>query len=616
MVNWTPIDFQGIASMDQALVEQLDRYLDEKESQMSRTIIETIRQNDEEALLVIAPPPPKSQFKLSEAIEILNNEILSHKIRKISPKEDHWKSAVEKINQALWTYVEILENSVVELFIQLNQVGLEQWKPHLSKTVDAIKLSLLHRLESLEWGIRRLQRQLQTYKCINSKGEWFKQWFCSWHGLLDRSLIENVKKSQKFLKFQYKKFADRFTAYTALKNRVDQNLEKLSEYPVLNRLESDSVEKFKKIYELVKLWELNSSGRMFPNSEVVRSLSNFISPGRAIALFKEYYHALREKLFAQSRKIKSTPENIHHKALASDEITLLKMEDHTLGALIAKYRDFLLRTDPNPYVRSRWGFPEWIVGPEPLQAKELLTLGYDTEDLDTQFDVLKESINQGPTSFEEVNLSFAKHDIQHLIHEMGQPLSSASMARNQAEKIVSILSDLNELGSFHVEIVDFFREMLPKIMRVDWKFHVFFDIPHFSKLYHQHLGIVGPVEDRQHHNRLHRFRRHLQQILDWIKTRTSQKHTHEIEVDMSDIKGYLQDFLAQIQRFKQEESQNRESVINFVNVMTQELLEYRFLFGKFFHDLRLNNPEERRIRTQFLFVDQYFESAEVLLQDL
>jgi hypothetical protein len=90
---------------------------------------------------------------------------------------------------------------------------------------------------------------------------------------------------------------------------------------------------------------------------------------------------------------------------------------------------------------------------------------------------------------------------------------------------------------------------------------------------------------------------------------------HEIELDMNDMKTYLQDFLATIQRATRDKSQD-PFLDETIHKLHHQLLEYRYLFGQFFLSIMSRNSDGMQLRNQFLFVDQYFESVENLLQNL
>jgi hypothetical protein len=82
---------------------------------------------------------------------------------------------------------------------------------------------------------------------------------------------------------------------------------------------------------------------------------------------------------------------------------------------------------------------------------------------------------------------------------------------------------------------------------------------------------------------------------------------------MNDMKSYLQDFLAIIQRTLQGKSKNL-FLDDTLNKLGHQLLEYRYLFGQFFTTIMIKKLERVQLRNQFIFVDQYFESMENLLQ--
>jgi hypothetical protein len=344
-----------------------------------------------------------------------------------------------------------------------------------------------------------------------------------------------------------------------------------------------------------------------PDREPVHAIRSLQAPEKTFHFFKEYEKTLREALFSRSRQIKLQPYSLvdliskiqHQHALQGQMAEL-----HTLGKTVRKYRDFLLRTDPNPYIRSRLGFGEWIVGPEPPIAKKLIDLIYDIEGLDALFIKLMTSVEEGDITKEA--FVKIKEDIFRILHEMSQPLASYSLMLSKGRLLVQELQKINELGSTHAEVVDFIGDVLSRSLRNDWKFHVLHEISEFKEIFVIHRGIVGPVEDRSHAHRLQKFKRLIHEIRNWVKNNDTHRHLGEIEADVSDLKGYLQDFLASIQRLAGNPVRDAAKYRGLAN----QLLEYRYLFGQFFHLLRRNKAEERVIRNQFLFVDQYFESAE------
>ncbi|CCB87317.1 putative uncharacterized protein [Parachlamydia acanthamoebae UV-7] len=616
-----PIDFQGRFVFDDALIKQLGRYLDEKETFLANKLITSFSPSAHEPLIL---PPPSIGLKLTDALEVV-----SKKIREIAPQDikdiplQDWQRLSSAWREALWEYVGTIQGCTTELFQQLKQIGFERWNKELSTILSGLKDLLFSKMEGALWCIRHLEDLLKEYKknlANQSASMWprIKNWF-DWRSLLDPTLTTNLERNEKFLNTQSQKFALKHMEYLKLNIKIDEALRKFKGYQALAHLEMNDRETFKMIYRLVKLWKKNQRTKSLPELELVQALKNVIHPDKAVGLFKEYYEELLSSLYERSRLIKEgnylQANDPIGRALVQEVVSGYRSETHTLGAVVSKYREFLLRTDPDPYVRSRWGFAEWIVGQEPLNAKQLLTLGYEIEGLDQLFEKLGDSIQQGPLYLEDFNVAKISREIEKAIHEMGQPLSSRQVMRFHAEEFLKRLEELNELGSFSPQVVDQVGKYLSQALRADWQYHVLHDFPLYHQLYAIHHGIIDRSIDLVHRQRLGVFRKIMEHLEQHIKNRETQKHSMEIDLDINDMKGYLQDFYASVQRLEKEPI-DQESLSVTIKEMELQLLEYRHLFGNFFNQLPQSESEGKLLRNTFLFVDQYFESIENRLQDL
>lgn len=619
------IDFQGIISLDHALVDQLQQYLQEKESQVSKSIINAIHPLPRESLPPVLPYSTTVDLKLSDAIEAFSKNVhqVANSARPLVAIND-WELATRQINNALWEYVEVLEGCVTELFQQLGQVGFEQWHPELMQVVDSIKNMLSIRMDELRWKIRQIESLLWEYRwaceAFDGRSIFLKKLIYFWKSLLDRALQGYLKKSQKYLKIRYQWFSSRYNDYIKLNVKVESSLKKFSGYRVFKDLEESVQSGFKKIYQLLKLWELNLRSSSLPAREPIRVLRSAYSIDKAASIFNDYYASLRNALFERSRKFKRDSNELYMDAssrrIINEIIKGYRAEVHTLGVTIGKYRDFFLRTHPNPYIRTRWGFAEWIVGPEPSQTKELLNHVYEVELLDKLFEDLENALKKGSAAYDSLSLTKQYREILDTLHEMGQPLTTRSVMRARAEKFLGQIQLMDELGSFNPEVIDYVGKSFSKALRADWQYHVLFEISLFHQLYKIHQGILGPIVDRNHLNRMNKFKELIAQIEGWVRNRDTHRHMHEIETDMMDMKGYLQDFYAYIQRISLEKDISKTELKEEVVEAAKQLLEYRYLFGKFFHNLHQHEPEGKLIRNQFLFIDQYFESVENKLHEL
>lgn len=598
------IDFQGIHGLNRALIDQLRSYLDAKEALLADTILNAL----------ILPPgymstpvlPSSGHLRLSQA-----SEIFRKKVREITEEQAvdlNWRTTANQINHALWSYVEILEGNVVELFSQLDQIGFERWNLDFFSTVESLKELLFHRIDDLIWTIRHLNEGLLVFRavCRQRKNLWlmvgrFVSWFSP---VLDRSLITNLQKSNQLLTIRFKQFHLKYNSYKEIDNKIEMMMRKFQTFYAWKMLDQETKEKFTKIYRLVKVWEENRRLKIFPIKDILRAVKQLAPAGKATLVFKEYLGMLKEILFSLSRKEHDEQAIEQEK----EKIVQLKGELTTLGAIIGRYRELLLTTDPNPYLRHRLGFSEWVVGQEPRKTKDLLNLVYEVEILDGLYNKFSASLTANePDSAQGKQL---RRDIENVLHEMGQPLSSRSMIKARADHLLDLIEECDELGGKYGNISDFICSVLIKALRIDWKYQVLNENPKFYSLYAIHKGIVGAAEDRTHLSRMHKFKHIIHHLTQWVKHRDALKHTQDIEVDIHDIKEYFQEFLARIQKGEQEAGQDTERSWELAATYSQQLLEYRFLFANFIYSLRQHGSEGKWMRDQFLFADQYFETIE------
>ena len=613
-MSWKPIDFQGIMSLNPQMVDQLGNYLEDKEVQASQALLRTIQAHPTQPQL---SPANGNPIGLHEAAEMLEKTVRKmHKTDKANFKQE-WSSAVEEINHILWDYLEVLEECVTELFQQLDYVQIDEWRDELYAVVEQLKEIINRHLEDLRWAIQRLKQTLKDYLLLYTK-KWkiLSRLDLIVRPPIDRALTRNVEKCRKVLGFNFQKFSDRFSRFRLTSSKLEQAQNKFNWYPVFNSLEVSSQGLLKKLYRLIKLWELNSKAKAFPEDDVVRVVRNLFSPKKVLEVFEEYKTQLNRTLFEKSRSIKVSDQPFTEEMIlrSDEELLCYRSELHTFGALIKKYRGFLLKTDPNPYVRVRLGFPEWAAGQESAVTKQMRSMNLELGTLDDQFENLRQAIER-KSIVADPTIPEVDKEVKAVLHEMAQPLISNSLMYHYASRLINLLQQLDELSNSNIQVVEYVGNCLNKALRFDWKYHTIFDVPDFKTLYETHLGVVGASDERVHQNRYFKFQQIITDLKGWLKNRETHRHMHEIEVDMSDIKGYLQDFLAYAQRLSRDEDLGYERAHNALMEMSNQLLEYRYLFGEFFHNLHDKDPEERMIRNQFLFVDQYLEAVDNRLHE-
>ncbi len=620
-MSWRPIDFQGIVNLDRKITEQLERYLQEKETRLAHQILNMLPSelNEMEAFTP-SLPSTGGTIKLSEAVEIFSKKvrhILKNMPAQLTPAEG--KRVAKGMNQVLWDYVEVLEGSVTELFQQTKQVPIDRWHVSISHVVQAIKDILIHRMDDLIWAVRRLEKPVKDFcqKCQGKKKTW-QEWKETWRGWLDPDLLRNLQKSESFLKTRYEEFNQRYHEYMQLSTKVEDKLHEMKNYPILALLDVYDQNLYVDVFRLLKLLEMNRHPKKEVALETARALKNLTSVDSVIKLFRHYYREIKYAFFNSSLEWKSLNHQEENFQEALDKLKG-KIQDyqHELQQLkhtMSRYRLFMLKNDANPYIRSRWGFTEWIVGPEPAKAHKLLNLVYSAEEWDEHFNQFLESLARDPID-QQHREYVARQEIDKLLHEMGQPLISHSMMRSRVEQLLDQLKACDEVGSPHMSTIHYVEDSLAKAMREDWKYHVLHEFPLFHQIYRLHQGLSDYREDPAHAFRLDRFNHLFDQIEEWVDKEDTYAHVHEIELDMNDMKTYLQDFLASLQRTVKDKSQD-PFLDETIQKFRQQLLEYRYLFGQFIFTLLTKNQEGQQLRQQFLFVDQYFESIENLLYEL
>lgn len=612
------IDFQGLVDLDPKVVDELSSYLQERETRLTQQILEVIHPTQIESFNPVLPLTGL-HLKLSDAVEGFTKKVRSFVSGAINQMpNDKGQRVSKEVNKALWDYTEVLESSVIELFQQIQQVNVDRWHVSLDEVVHSLKDLLHHHLEELMWAIKRLEKPLKDYCQKSEQRTGLRAIFPVFHRYIDPNLLKNLTQSEDYLKKNYDSFQGRYQEFEKINAKVEKQLQKLKVYPVLALLDMPLQNSYVDVFRLLKMLELNPRPKGALAQETTRSLKNLASVDGVIHILDIYYKELEEGFFKSSLELKSMDKDpqVYQEQIERLKVKLsdYRQELKSLVETMGHYRNFMLKTDPNPYVSSRWGFSEWIVGPEPVKAKKLLSLIYQANDLSAAYGKFLQSLDRLPDEQQRIEVS-AHQEIESLLHEIGQPLISRSMMHNRAEKLLEQIKACDEVGSPNKGTIKYIGEVLAKAMREDWKYHELHEFPLFHEVMRNHKGLSDRYVEPAHAFRMERFQELFIQIEQWVRKGDLYSHVHEVELDMNDMKAYLQDFLASLQRVEKE-----KGTLPFLNETVEkfgmQLLEYRYLFGQFFNLLMKKNSDSQQLRNQFLFVDQYFESIENLLNDL
>lgn len=603
------MEFRGIIYLNSQTAYQFDEYLSHKESELSFKMIETITAFLKRSNEPILPKLEGTKLKLRDALSFIGKEVRELSLKKdLKFRNESLTDLISRINEANWHYLEILENSESELFSHIKLLGIEAFQVDIEEATHSIKKSLMEHIDDFYWYLKRLNKQLSDLEWFVSDRPLFKYVTSFFFSSIDKSLFSNAKKSKKFLSFNYQKFYESATNYQKLLGPARGKREKLEDCVILNKsIDEISKSSFEKIYELLKIAEINQKLKLISNQDLNDFVKNTTDPKRMSHILEEYQNALLNEVFVKSRLIKSEKilgdEKRAHNLIYELEGGI--KEVHLLASTADRYRELLLKSDPDPYVRLSFGFKDFATGKEPSVADNLRNISYDVEEIESFFKDLIEAYSK--PSADEVKFSETKEKSVPILHEMAQPLISESTMKRAASNILDLLKQLDELGSSSWKVVDFVGQLLSRLLKYDWKYHILFSLEEFEKAYAIHIGIlIHEHNDRMHLNRMDELRRLLKEIKDFLKSQGSYKNKEEFIFLLNDIKGALQDFFGYAQN-RLQESLNPKATVTSIRF---QLMEYRYLFGRYFYEIKQSEDDLQLIKREFLFVDQYLEAIE------
>lgn len=610
-MNWHPIDFYSIVFLDRSVVDQLERYLQEKETRLAHQILNLVPPIPQETF---SPMLPGGYLKLSDAVEGFSKKVrLLTTQNEMLPSESGEKMTKE-LNQALGEFAQVLEGCAAELFHQVKQVHVDRWHLSLSQVVTKIKDLLLHRMEELMWTIRRLENPVREYsqKFDMPKSGWEKL-AKSWQSYLNPQILHDLRHSEKFLLSQYGAFQHRYSDYLHLSMKVEDYLERMKSYPILAILDMEAQNLYVDLFRLLKIWSLNPKPNSVLALEAIRSLKSLASVNGVLRIFREYLYHLSDAFFNSSLELKSLKFESHYPEERLDHLQeKVRQYQEELAAYIETmklYQDFMLKT-VDQRVRMRFRMKQ----SESDRLNRLSAFIQKASELNRWYQKFIQTLNQNPLEKERKENELYG-EIDKILHEMEQPLISRAMMQERAKNLLKNLQACDEVGSAHEATIDYVGDVLDRALRADWKYHVLHEFPLFHEIYHLHSGLERDVADPPHAFRLEKFHELFEQIEEWANKGDIYSHIHEIELDINDIKIYLQDFYASLQRISKDRGID-PFLDETLAKCRQQLIEYRYLFGQFFFNLMCKNLDSQQLRTQFLFVDQYFESCENLLRNL
>jgi hypothetical protein len=511
----------------------------------------------------------------------------------------------KKLDDSLWAYVEILEKSVSELFGRLDDVGISDWHQELASVVDHAATILQQEIKSTLDFISRFEDQLWRIRDWMEAGGlrsvWVRKLMQLGRTLVDRQLFTNLKTSLQTLEVRYLGWKNRFEDYAKYDLRTDETAQELASFELFEMLPSVSQDALQHIQRMLKIWEFDANAKAVLLQDICRALRNKVRFEDAYGVFREYYHLLKSRLFNISRDIKSSGVPLDLVA----HLTELQHEVDSLDKLIARYREFLLRTDPNPYVRSRWGFPEWVVGPEPENCRKLLKLEYQLETLHSLFGSLVTTLSKSIEADHSSNKQIAQ-EIMHVIRTLSQPLMSHHTFVADIDKLMSLAENFNELGNTQAESVPFIAELLLRVLRYDVEHAALFNNAVFHRVYGIHHEVAAvSLLDPMHNQALEVVKPCFTKVLKAARRSHDDKLIMHVDALIEEVSKYLR----QLERLIKDQGQD------VVPIVRERVLEISFLLGQFYHNLEKEAIQPGVIRESFAPLDKALEMVERQLHD-
>ena len=109
--------FRGIVNLDLHTARQLSQYLIEKESELSFKIMDTIGHIVENEPEPLAPKLKESPLKIGGAVLLFGKKIRTLSTNsELKTPSGMSEVIASQINQQCWSYLEILENCITELY--------------------------------------------------------------------------------------------------------------------------------------------------------------------------------------------------------------------------------------------------------------------------------------------------------------------------------------------------------------------------------------------------------------------------------------------------------------------------------------------------------------------
>ncbi len=494
-MGFNPADFRTETGRGEATADQVRHYLQDEEDHFLDSILQAFqctlgaRQGDE----VLS-----SRFDeaVNKVIERIDRSLKGEATLLSKPELD---IVVTHINAAFRHYEEILEGCATQLFAELEKMRVDEVGEDTLKSVEAVKDKLVGQITDCMQQVWRLQGKLARYR-TKVKGQFFLLgWIRSYtRPVLDRGIVQKLRRIRKMVNQGYHQLKVRHVEYERLQKWATSKKEKLEAFEIFQTLSEGSRAKFADLYRLLKMLKRSESTSELIVRELNKLLGAVVQVEESVKIFEAYEYALKEAFYAFRRKVPQMlqkSESLKETRLEiAGEVQKHRKEVRVLGSMVFRYRDFILNTHPDPYVRARLGFREATVGPEPETTKTLVRLGHRVESLDKHYYGLTAAAEAyDPVNPPLLDLGYFDEIVEDL-EETRLRARRPSDAQDRFHDVLEALDGAQEIYAFDLYRVMGIEKVMRLALRID-EHNVLVKEKRFLDLYETHLNIRLPIED-------------------------------------------------------------------------------------------------------------------------
>lgn len=584
------MDLQSRFLLDRELFDNLKSYLEVKKSALQDALLLSIYRPPGAPALAHPEGPPSS---LLETLQLFNEKW--QRLGPVQLRTFDEEAIVEKLSNILWNYVEILEGMARELFEQLKEVPIDEWEQDLYDQLDQTKVHLFLKLKEMGDFLPALEKSLKRFfiKCLEQKRfAFWRKLQVHMRGILDPELKKKIHEAEIFLHEHFVKFSKGFLFLKKTEARLESEQYKFHNFAILDKLDKDKQRQYRRLWRLLNVWEASHKEKISLLDSLIATLKLLFPPGKTTVMLREYLAFLKEKIFEMARHYR-TQKDIAAQAV----ICAWRAETDTLGDVISLFRDYLVATENGK---------RWPLTSEPRRTKELQQLFEEAKAVDKWLEAIFYAQEMADEDDAYIDLMKFKR-IDKLLHDMEQPLISKSVMKRLSNELINDLTHVQELTSPLPEVSELMQDAILRAFNADQKHETLLTTPGFMSLWEVHRGLSHSEKSAAHLKRLKLYKKVTQHLKHWLLEHELTRHTLEAEHEIHDIQETLQEFYHSI-----DELLPRAHLVE----MQKELLEERIFFAHFFQFLRQQNSEGRHIRTEFAFIDTYFNAIDDKLRTL